>query len=359
MALNKPQKSIIIIGMPHPFRVREIAQQAGLSEATVDRVLHGRGGVRPATVAEVERAIEDLSRQHTQLRLNGRTFLIDVVVDSPSRFSDEVKHALESVLPGLHPAVIRSRFHFTDSASPPELVRTLDGIAKRGSHGVILKAPDVMELNAAVQRLDDAKIPVVTLVTDLPASQRQAYVGLDNRAAGATAAYLVDRWLGDATGSVLVTRGDSSFRGEDEREMGFRATLRTIAPSRRVVELLNPATDERVRHQMVVDTLAEHPDVVGVYSMYAFGADQVMVDAFAAAGRECRVVIAHDLTEDNLKLLDAGRLSAILHHDLRGDVRRACRMILQVHGALPGRPRTAFSAVQVITPFNVPVRLPH
>ena len=63
--------------------------------------------------------------------------------------------------------------------------------------GVILKAPDVPEVTAAVARLSEHGIPVVTLVTDLPFSQRVAYVGIDNRAAGATAAYLVNRWLGD------------------------------------------------------------------------------------------------------------------------------------------------------------------
>ena len=49
--------------MAHPFRIREIAQQAGLSEATVDRVLHERPGVRASTVAEVHQAIADLERQ--------------------------------------------------------------------------------------------------------------------------------------------------------------------------------------------------------------------------------------------------------------------------------------------------------
>ena len=43
--------------MTGTFRVREIAAQAGLSEATVDRVLHGRGGVRASTVEEVHQAL--------------------------------------------------------------------------------------------------------------------------------------------------------------------------------------------------------------------------------------------------------------------------------------------------------------
>lgn len=342
--------------MAHPFRIREIAQQAGLSEATVDRVLNGRGGVRSSTVAEVEQAIADLQRQRSQVRLSGRTFLVDVVVDSPPRFSAAVQRALEEELPGLNPAVIRSRFHFFDSAPVDQQVQVLDGIRRRGSHGVILKAPDVPAVNAAVQRLDDAGIPVITLVTDLPASRRQAYVGLDNRSAGATAAYLLDRWMADSAGSVLVTRGDSSFRGEDEREMGFRSTLRSIAPARRIVELVDPASDDEVRRRMVLTTLAAHPDVAAVYSMYAFGADRVMIDAFAEAGRTCRAVVAHDLAADNVELLAASEISAILHHDLHEDLRNACRMVLQAHGALAGRPRSVFSSVQIITPYNIPTR---
>jgi LacI family transcriptional regulator len=47
----------------HRYRIREIALQAGLSEATVDRVLNHRAGVRAGTVREVHQAIEDLDRQ--------------------------------------------------------------------------------------------------------------------------------------------------------------------------------------------------------------------------------------------------------------------------------------------------------
>ncbi len=61
--------------MAHRYKVREIAQQSGLSEATVDRVLNNRPGVRETTVAEVNQAIADLDKQRTQLRLNGRRYL--------------------------------------------------------------------------------------------------------------------------------------------------------------------------------------------------------------------------------------------------------------------------------------------
>ena len=85
--------------MAHRYKVREIAQQAGLSEATVDRVLHQRPGVRENTVAEVNQAIADLDKQRAQLRLNGRRYLIDVVMQTPQRFSDAFRAAVEAELP--------------------------------------------------------------------------------------------------------------------------------------------------------------------------------------------------------------------------------------------------------------------
>ncbi|GAA5652332.1 hypothetical protein Gobs01_03737 [Geodermatophilus obscurus DSM 43160] len=338
----------------HPYPIRVIARQAGLSEATVDRVLNQRGGVRQSTVDEVHRAVADLHRQRSQVRLTGRTFFLDLVVDAPDRFSAAVRAALESQLPLVRPATFRARFHLAEAPPVPELVSTLEGIASRGSQGVVLKAPDHPLVVAAVERLAEAGIPVVTLVTDLPTSRRVAYVGLDNRAAGATASYLLDQWLGEDGGAVLVTRGTGSFRGEDDREMGFRATLRRVRPGRRQVDLVDATGDDDVLRGLVRDALAADPGIAAVYSMYAAGGNDATVAAFADAGRTCRAFVAHDLDAENLALLRAGRLSAVLHHDLALDLRRACHVVMQAHGALPGTPRSWHSGVQVVTPYNVP-----
>jgi LacI family transcriptional regulator len=66
------------------------------------------------------------------------------------------------------------------------------------------------------------------------------------------------------------------------------------------------------------------------------------------------VFVAHDLDGENTALLRSRKLSAVLHHDLRQDLRRACHAILQAQRALPGPVRTNPSAIQVITPFNAP-----
>ena len=78
------------------YRVTDIAAQAGLSRATVDRVLHERVGVRPETVAQVERAIRELDRQRSQVHLSGTTILLDLVMQATARFADACRTALEA-----------------------------------------------------------------------------------------------------------------------------------------------------------------------------------------------------------------------------------------------------------------------
>jgi len=328
--------------------VRDIAVQAGLSESTVDRVLNGRAGVSVRARRQVEQAVLDLDRQQSQIRLGGRTYVFDLVMQAPSRFSGAVRSALEGELPGLRPAVIRARFALDEKASAAAMVETLERVRRRGSQGVILKAPDEPEVVEAVDRLVAAGIPVVTLATDLPTSRRTAYVGIDNRAAGATAAYFVSQWLGDAPGNILVTLSRETFRGEEEREMGFRSSLRRLAPGRVLVELNDTDGLDTTMHGLALEALSADPTITAVYSIG--GGNRAIVDAFTALDRPYRAFIAHDLDPDNLALLRSGDLTLVLHHDLPTDLRRAAQCLLD-----PGQASTTTpSNIHPITPFNLP-----
>lgn len=333
--------------MPHRYKVREIAQQAGLSEATVDRVLNERPGVRENTRAEVAQAIVDLDKQRAQLRLNGRRFLIDVVMQTPQRFSDAFRAAVEAELAAFAPAMLRARFHLWESGSPQQMADVLSRI--RGSHGVVLKAQDDPWVVEAVDRLVGAGVPVVTYTTDVPTSARCDYVGIDNHGAGVTAAYLMDQWLGSSSSGVLITLSRTMFRGEGEREVGFRSALR--GSGRVLVEVSESDGIDETNERLVLAALERHPSVEAVYS--PGGGNTATVAAFEKLGRVCRVFIAHDLDADNRRLLRDGRISVVLHNDLRADARLAMRLILQRHGALRAEPVRP-APIQVITPYNLP-----
>ena len=198
-------------------------------------------------------------------------------------------------------------------------------------------------------------IPVITLVTDVRDSGRAAYVGLDNAAAGATAAYLLAQFLDPRGSDVLVTLSRSLFFGERERVDAFSKTLAILSPGRRVHTIAETDGLDATMAALVGRALADCPGIEAVYSVG--GGNRATVGAFAAAGRVCRAFIAHDLDADNVDLLRAGALTVVLHHDLQADMRRAMRQVMRHHRLLPGAPTSVRANVEVVTPYNLPARL--
>lgn len=339
-----------------PFLIKDIAEQASLSTATVDRVLNGRAHVRSHTARRVEQAIAALERQRGQVGAVGRKFMVDLVMETPNRFAAEVRDALESEMAALRPVIFRARHEAREIWSPKGMAEALDRIGARGSHGVVLKAPDAPEIVAAVARLTERGIPVVTAVTDLPTSRRVAYVGLDNEAAGETAAYLMRQWLGAArSAAVLVSLSSVRMRGEEAREAAFRRAMQRESPRLRIVEITEGAGVAERTARIVARRLRETPDLVAAYSVG--GANVAILDEFARADRRCRCFIGHDLDSDNVALLRARRIHAVLHHDLRQDMRRACLLLMAEHGVRGIEPPPGLSNVVVVTPFNLPEAL--
>lgn len=335
--------------MTHRFPVKEIAAQAGMSTATVDRVLNSRAHVSPQTRKRVERAIEELERQENQLSARGRRVFFDVIVEAPRRFTEKLAHATDAVLPTL-PGAIRPRFQMQETMSVPECLATLKRIAKRGSNGVCLKARNLPQIANAVDELVARGIPVVTLFTDIPGSRRAAYTGLDNIAAGRTAAYLIDRCAPGRSGTVLCTQSDADFQGEAARFLGFRDFINTKRPELHIIDARGGSGLNTPTARLVEDAVAHEGELLGVYSMG--GGNRAIVTALAHRNLIPACFVAHDLDADNRDLLQAGHLTAVLEHDLRIDIRNAFLHLLHEAGIAKLASAPEPNTIQIVTPEN-------
>ena len=134
--------------------------------------------------------------------------------------------------------------------------------------------------------------------------------------------------------------------------MGFRAAMRELAPRLQLVEVTETDGLDASTYAAVTRALERDSGIDAVYSIG--GGNAAILEAFRQAGRAPTAFIAHDLDSENLALLRRRQLSAVLHHDLRGDLYQACRLLLQALGALPGHPWSRHSQIQVITPYNLP-----
>lgn len=351
MTSKKPQDPASLLARCQPFPLKQLAAQAGVSKATVDRAVHQRGGVHPQTLRRIEQALGELEGQALKGLAAGRRFHVDVIMHTPQRFSAAVRRAIESQLGSLPPFRIAPRFYVFEELEPAAMSRLLLECRERGSQGVILKAADDPQVRAAVGALAAAGIPVVTLVTDLPGSARLGYVGMDNHAAGRTAAYLLSNWLCGESRAVGVVIGSLLFRGEEEREIGFREGLRTLGMSLAIIEISGGLGVYEHTFERVAQALAQDPQLTAIYSVG--GGNRAVVDAFAAAGRPLTLFICHDLDEENRQLLEEGHATALINHDLSSTCRGAFVRILGHHGFMSDTP-TGQCSIQIVTPFNLP-----
>ncbi len=338
--------------MKQKFLLKSIAFQAGLSLATVDRVVHRRGNVKQETALRVQDAIKELEKQRQTAKQAGKRFTLDVIMEAPERFSKEVKKAFEKEMPGMRPASFRCRFHLNEIMSVSQIIALLNKIHRRGSHGLILKVPNVPEINQVVQKIVAVGIPVVSFVTDIARSNRLAYIGMDNYKAGQTAGYMLKNFLGNQSGQILLTLSRDVFQGEEDRESGFRSIFSDIPQRIKILKLSEGRGDNSRTENLALELLSREQNILAVYS--AGGGNKAILEAVKRTKQPCQFFIAHDLDIDNVQLLRQGKISLVIYHNLRQDARRACQLILQHHRLLPSDFTISPSEIGIATPYNIP-----
>ena len=155
---------------------------------------------------------------------------------------------------------------------------------------------------------------VVALVSVVPSSRREHYVGIDDVAAGRTAGSLMGRFLGMRPGKVGVIGGSQSLRDHAERILGFLQVMSFQYPNFKVLSPVGGRDQDDMSEALMARLLAEHSDLAGVYNFGA-GAPGV-ARTIALAGREASVVFfGHELADFSRRGLVRGVMDAIIAQD--------------------------------------------
>jgi LacI family transcriptional regulator len=297
-----------------PALLSDVAARAGVSTATVDRVLNHRPGVRQNTVQRVLKAAAELGYLP-------EADLYAALAPPPMRLAFLLPAGTNRFIRMLGDTVAYSQDHwapfnvkcgveFIESFDPEVLAKSLLRAAARAD-GVAFMALEHPAVREAVNTLAERGVPSVTLISDISNTQRVGYVGLDNRAAGRTAGYLIARFIGARPAKVGMIAGSLSYRAHEEREAGFLHLFQEQFPAIDVVGLREGHDDEAKNYRQTQVLLEQHPDLAGIYNIG--GASDGVARALKEAGRAHKVVfIGHGLTPDTRALLIDGCMDAVI-----------------------------------------------
>jgi LacI family transcriptional regulator len=249
--------------------ITDLAKASGVSVATVDRVLNGRHRVREETARRVYDAAQSIG-YHAVGLLRQRVFedlpqyRFGIVLQKPNQsFYQAFKRELEVAALAVTSARVDIRIEFSAASTPTAIIEKLRAVSSR-SQAVALVGPDYPALSTVVEELKERGVSVFSLLSDLASGVRNAYVGLNNRKAGRTAAWMIAK-SADKPGKVACFVGSHRFHGHELREIGFRSYFRENAPDFEVLDTLINLETAEITHEATLNLLQKHPDLVGFY----------------------------------------------------------------------------------------------
>jgi len=291
--------------------IQDLAAAAGVSVATVDRVLNRRLPVREDTALRVVAAAEQIGFHATGL-------LRQRVRETPKRVfgfllqkreQEFYRNFAASLADATREATAvqgRAVVEFIDEIVPATIAARISEAAQK-CDALAVVAVDHPLVNEAIAL---AGKPVLTLLSDVAAPERTAYISVDSRRAGRAAGWAIAR-LARWPGKVGILLGSHRYLSQELAEVSFRSYMRENATEFQLLEPLVNLDDPRIAYEAVVHMIASNPDLVGIYA--AGGGAEGLIQALRDEKAGERIVaVCNELTSATRSALIDGTLDVVL-----------------------------------------------
>jgi|NGEPerStandDraft_6_1074524.scaffolds.fasta_scaffold34491_3 LacI family transcriptional regulator len=263
-----------------PVRMKDIAQDMGLSTVTISKVLRGHSDISEETRRRVMKRMEELNYQPNlaaRALITGRTWTIGLVVpDLTHPFFAQIAKAISAAIRGQGYSLI-----ITSSEEDPELER-------QEIEQLLARQVDVMLIASAqwtvesFRHIEERRIPYV-LIDRCFAGLAANFVGVDDVAVGAIA---TNHLIEQGCQRIAHIRGPEASTALGRLE-GYRRALgaRQLAPLPEHIVSVGTSGDDRGEpggYEKMMELLATSPQPDGVFCFndpIAMGAMRAILDA--------------------------------------------------------------------------------
>jgi LacI family transcriptional regulator len=247
--------------------IKSIAQALGISIGTVDRALHGRSRISPATRDLVLKKAAQLDYRPNvvarSLKLNRR---LRIGVYSPrhiASFFDPLRAGVRAAASAISNVNVDLDFR-TFSRLDEGDVELLSADANQKFDGILITPGNPAHTESILLRLARKGVPIVCVADDSPRSERLACVTVDAYTSGAIAAELFARTI-QQTGRIATITGTLSILDHAEKLNGFAVSLAALAPGLTLLPAIESHGKPREAYLQTKKLLMSNPLPVGIY----------------------------------------------------------------------------------------------
>lgn len=309
---------------------KDLAQAAGVSLATVDRVLNDRPNVSEKAARKVNDAIERLGFIRNPAAVNlarNRIYRFRFVLPQAG---DQYLQALLTQVDAAREAM---RADLTDievmqvpATDPHGIARSLSHLTSNEADGVAIMAPESPQVRDAMARLLERNIKVVQFLSGQERLPAADFVGINNFAAGATAGKIIGKFTGARPGKIMIVADTMMAQDSIERRLGFDSIINSQFPCLVSLPSIETYGDERRARQIIRRLLENNPDILAVYVLSSEARMPLMAIEEIRDPRELTVVV-HERTPFSEEALKDDRIDVIIAQDPGHAVRSAIRIM--------------------------------
>lgn len=291
----------------------DVAKAAGVSYATADRVLNERGGVAQKSSLRVQAAIEELGYErdlHAANLSRGRIYHFRFVLPKGDHsFFGILRDAVDAEQALRRADRVQLSVVEFPALDPDALSEVLED-NELECDCVAVVAIEAPRVTAAINKLRDRGIAVVTLVGDAAPEARAAYVGINNFTAGCTAGRLLSIAHTGRSGLALPVIGALSARDHRERLEGFSSVLSKAGPS--ITSLPPICVQDRpdLMRTRIAQAFEDHSEITGIYSIGA--GNRGLLEVLEKLQTPRPFVVMHELTHTTRSGLERGLIDAVI-----------------------------------------------
>lgn len=305
--------------LPAKIRIKDIARKAGVSEGTVDRVLHNRGEVSEKSRSAVLNALNLLgytpnlvarslaSKKHFH-------FIALIPEHKPNEYWDSVVKGFEAAEAAfVHHHVSLEVIYYNQFDGDSFAVST-DKVLRQKPDAVIIAPIFKYETLQFTQQLNELAIPFSFIDSLVEEANYHTYYGQHSSQSGLVGSKLLFDSLGSNAKVVVVRIKRKGVEYSNQTNSRYGGFLKYINEIKKCyyelihVELVEG--DENKNKELLKAIFKDNPDING---MITFNSKAFRLAAFLKEMNHRHVVlVGYDLLEENIKYLKEGVISYLL-----------------------------------------------
>jgi len=300
--------------------LNDVAQAAGVSYATADRVINNRGNVAHKSVVKVREAVTKLGYVRNVAAANlsrKRVYRIAFLIPKGTNaFFNRIRYHIAQAAAQLSVESFRISVIEVSAFSVESLFDSISDFEQSDLDGVAIVGLQSRALEKPLADLRARGMKIVGLVSDLPDELRSAYIGIDNIVAGRTAARMTGLAHSDRQGEIQTFAGSLEARDHAERLQGFCEVISNDYPNLTVRDPILTKDDPSILRAQTTELLSTHANVTALYNVGAGNSGLTKAISILPAKRPFCVV--HELVSHSRQALAEGQIDLVI--DQRPDI---------------------------------------